>query len=112
VLYRQQQQLDAALAMNQRLAGNSRRSRPHRRFDAGGDPAALLIMIKKAWTGYAAALSAVIVIARWNLALGGGFDLRTLGNWIVTARCCSPRGATPCSGASAASTTGAARAGS
>ena len=42
-------------------------------------------MIKKAWTGYAAALSAVIVIGEVaNLALGGGFDLRTLGNWIVT----------------------------
>ncbi len=42
-------------------------------------------MIKKAWTGYAAALSAMILIGEVaNLTQGGSVDFRTLANWIVT----------------------------
>jgi hypothetical protein len=42
-------------------------------------------MIKKAWTGYAAALSAMILIGEVaNLTQGGTVDFRTLANWIVT----------------------------
>ena len=42
-------------------------------------------MIKKAWTGYAAALSAMILVGEVaNLTQGGSVDLRTLANWIVT----------------------------
>jgi hypothetical protein len=43
-------------------------------------------VIRKAWTAYAAALSAAIVIGEaTNLAGGGRVDPRTLGNWILTA---------------------------
>lgn len=42
-------------------------------------------MIKRAWTGYAAALSAMILIGEVaNLTQGGSVDFRTLANWIVT----------------------------
>jgi hypothetical protein len=42
-------------------------------------------MIRKAWTAYAAGLSAAIVIGEaTNLARGGGIDPRTLANWVVT----------------------------
>jgi hypothetical protein len=42
-------------------------------------------MIKKGWFGYAAALSAVIVLGEVaNLTQGGAVDLRTLANWVVT----------------------------
>ena len=43
-------------------------------------------MIRKAWTAYAAALSAAIVIGEvTNLAGGGRIDPRTLANWVLTA---------------------------
>jgi len=42
-------------------------------------------MIKKAWTGYAAVLSAVIVIGEAaNLMRGGPLDFRTFANWFLT----------------------------
>lgn len=43
-------------------------------------------MIRKAWTAYAAVLSAAIVIGEvTNLAGGGRIDPRTLANWVLTA---------------------------
>lgn len=43
-------------------------------------------MVKKAWTAYAALLTAAVVAGEVaNLAQGGALDLRTLGNWVITA---------------------------
>lgn len=43
-------------------------------------------MIKKAWTAYAALLSAAVVAGEVaNLRTGGAVDFRTLANWVVTA---------------------------
>lgn len=43
-------------------------------------------MIKKAWTAYAALLSAAVVAGEVaNLRAGGTVDFRTLANWVVTA---------------------------
>jgi hypothetical protein len=42
-------------------------------------------MVKKAWTAYAALLTAAVVIGEVaNLAQGGTLDARTLANWVVT----------------------------
>jgi len=42
-------------------------------------------MIKKAWTAYAALLTAAVVIGEaTNLAQGGSLDARTFANWVVT----------------------------
>ena len=42
-------------------------------------------MVKKAWTAYAALLSAAIVIGEAaNLAQGGTIDVRTFANWFVS----------------------------
>ena len=42
-------------------------------------------MIRKAWTAYAAVLSAAIVIGEvTNVAGGGRVDPRTLANWVLT----------------------------
>lgn len=42
-------------------------------------------MIKKAWTAYAALLTAAVVIGEaTNLAQGGKLDARTFANWVVT----------------------------
>lgn len=42
-------------------------------------------MIRKAWTAYAAVLSAAIVIGEvTNLSNGGRLDPRTLANWVLT----------------------------
>jgi hypothetical protein len=42
-------------------------------------------MVKKAWTAYAALLTAAVVIGEVaNLAQGGTLDVRTFANWIVT----------------------------
>jgi len=42
-------------------------------------------MVKKAWTAYAALLTAAVVIGEVaNLAQGGTVDVRTFANWIVT----------------------------
>lgn len=42
-------------------------------------------MIRKAWTAYAALLSAAVVTGEVaNLAAGGVVDVRTVANWIVT----------------------------
>lgn len=42
-------------------------------------------MIKKAWTAYAALLTAAVLTGEaTNLAQGGTLDARTLGNWVVT----------------------------
>ena len=42
-------------------------------------------MIKKAWTAYAALLTAAVVIGEaTNLAQGGTIDARTFANWVVT----------------------------
>lgn len=42
-------------------------------------------MIRKAWTAYAAVLSAAIVIGEVaNLSNGGRLDPRTLANWVLT----------------------------
>lgn len=43
-------------------------------------------MIKRAWTSYAAVLSAVVAIGEAaNLMRGGPLDFRTFANWFVTA---------------------------
>jgi hypothetical protein len=43
-------------------------------------------MIKRAWTAYAALLTAAVVIGEaTNLAQGGTLDARTFANWVVTA---------------------------
>jgi hypothetical protein len=42
-------------------------------------------MIRKGWTAYAAALTAMIVVGEVaNLAQGGAVDFRTMANWVVT----------------------------
>ena len=42
-------------------------------------------MVRKGWVVYAAVLTTAIVIGEvTNLARGGGLDLRTLANWVVT----------------------------
>jgi hypothetical protein len=42
-------------------------------------------MVKKAWTAYAALLTAAVVSGEVaNLAQGGTLDARTLANWVVT----------------------------
>jgi len=42
-------------------------------------------MIKKAWTAYAALLTAAVVTGEaTNLAQGGTLDVRTFANWVVT----------------------------
>jgi hypothetical protein len=42
-------------------------------------------MIKKAWTAYAALLTAAVVIGEVaNLVQGGTLDARTFANWVVT----------------------------
>ena len=42
-------------------------------------------MIKKAWTAYAALLTAAVVTGEAiNLAQGGTLDVRTFANWFVT----------------------------
>lgn len=43
-------------------------------------------MIRKGWTAYAAALTAMIVVGEVaNLAQGSAVDFRTMANWVVTA---------------------------
>lgn len=42
-------------------------------------------MIRKGWTAYAAALTAMIVVGEVaNLAQGSAVDFRTMANWVVT----------------------------
>lgn len=42
-------------------------------------------MIKKAWTAYAALLTAAVVTGEaTNLVQGGTIDVRTFANWVVT----------------------------
>jgi hypothetical protein len=42
-------------------------------------------MVRKAWVAYAALFTAAIVGGEvTNLVQGGGLDLRTVGNWVVT----------------------------
>ena len=42
-------------------------------------------MVKKAWTAYAALLTAAVVLGEVaNLAQGGTVDVRTFANWVVT----------------------------
>lgn len=42
-------------------------------------------MVRKGWVAYAAVLTTAIVVGEVaNLVQGGGLDLRTLANWVVT----------------------------